>query len=313
MNSMELLLQILTIVFLFLIGALTFSFLLALAERISAWLTEQEEAQEKAAESSEGETWQPAKFPFGEIFKGDYVCDACGQVLKIYELIPIFSFLFLKGRCRVCKAKIRPRQLVAELAGGLLFELIFFRFGAFPMLKTGFELRNVVAITAGMDLRDFGVLIVMFLTLCLLFLVTLIDAQTMIIPNGLSVAMFVLGIAGALLLNDVGIVEHLIGMVTLSLPMFLMILAVPGAFGGGDVKLMVGAGLMLGWKLTLVAGFLGIVTGGIYAVVLLAAKKAGRKEHFAFGPFLCLGVMIAAVCGQSLLDGYWALSRGLFF
>nr|MCR5281941.1 prepilin peptidase [Lachnospiraceae bacterium] len=72
------------------------------------------------------------------------------------------------------------------------------------------------------------------------------------------------------------------------------------------------AGLLLGWKLILVAFFIGILTGGIYAIVMLAGKKIGRKGHFAFGPYLCVGIGISLFFGSMLLSAYLSLGRRLY-
>ena len=69
---------------------------------------------------------------------------------------------------------------------------------------------------------------------------------------------------------------------------------------------MTAAGLFLGWQHTLLAMFFGIVFGGIYGIYLLAAKKAGKKDHFAFGPFLCAGIVIAMLFGGPVLEWYCA-------
>ena len=341
---MEIFLQIFTICFLFLIGAGLFSLLLSLSDRISVLLLEddaedearyaaylksrgqQPEAQ-KAETESQKEALQSeappltkeeraarwARYSPGKLLKRDYVCDSCGQVLKAYELIPVFSFLFLKGRCRYCKDRIRLRELLAELLGGVLFILIFFRFGKNVMLTEPFSLYGILDITANLTLPKVLGLILLYLTAALLFLVSVIDIKTMIIPNGLSLAMLLLGIFGLLLFSDVPWYEHLVGLLCVSLPMLLLTLLIPGAFGGGDIKLMAGAGLLLGWKLTVLAAFLGIIGGGLFGSILLATKKAGRKAHFAFGPFLCIGIMISAFCGFSMLNGYLAYVRGAFF
>ena len=92
-----------------------------------------------------------------------------------------------------------------------------------------------------------------------------------------------------MLLSPADWLPHIIGALCVSVPMFLLCLVIDGAFGGGDIKLMAAAGLFLGWQNTLLAMFFGIVFGGIYGIYLLAAKKAGKKDHFAFGPFLCVG------------------------
>ena len=96
------------------------------------------------------------------------------------------------------------------------------------------------------------------------------------------------------------------GLLVLSPLLLLLCLAIDGAFGGGDIKLMAAAGLFLGWQNTLLAMFFGIVFGGMYGIYLLAAKKAGKKDHFAFGPFLCAGIVIAMLFGGPVLKWYCA-------
>ena len=74
--------------------------------------------------------------------------------------------------------------------------------------------------------------------------------------------------------------------------------------GGGDIKLMAAAGLFLGWQHTLLAMFFGILGGGFYGIYLLAARKADKKDHFAFGPFLCVGIVLALLFGDPVLAWY---------
>ena len=107
-----------------------------------------------------------------------------------------------------------------------------------------------------------------------------------------------------LLLSPARWAGALIGMVCISVPMLLLCLAIPGAFGGGDIKLMAAAGLFLGWQHTLLAMFFGILGGGFYGMYLLAARKADKKDHFAFGPFLCVGIVLALLFGDPVLAWY---------
>lgn len=94
-----------------------------------------------------------------------------------------------------------------------------------------------------------------------------------------------------------GPVDRLIGALVIAVPMLLLTLLIPGAFGGGDIKLMAVSGWFLGCAPVICAMFFGILTGGTYAGVMLATKKLGGKDHFAFGPFLAAGLMIGAVWG----------------
>lgn len=139
----------------------------------------------------------------------------------------------------------------------------------------------------------------------ILLSVSLIDAETQTIPDRLNLALAVCG-AVSVLLSPADWLPHTIGALCVSVPMFLLCLVIDGAFGGGDIKLMAAAGLFLGWQNTLLAMFFGIVFGGVYGIYLLAAKKAGKKDHFAFGPFLCAGIVIAMLFGGPVLEWYCA-------
>ena len=142
------------------------------------------------------------------------------------------------------------------------------------------------------------------LALCgVLLSIALIDAQTQLIPNRLNAAVAVLAVLN-LLLSPARWAGALIGMVCISVPMLLLCLAIPGAFGGGDIKLMAAAGLFLGWQHTLLVMFFGILGGGFYGIYLLAARKADKKDHFAFGPFLCVGIVLALLFGDPVLAWY---------
>ena len=119
--------------------------------------------------------------------------------------------------------------------------------------------------------------------------------------------LLVCGAAAQFVFPGPGLASRLLGCVIVSLPMLLLALVVPGGFGGGDIKLMFGAGFFLGARLTVVAAFLGILLGGGFGALLLAAKKADRKTRFAFGPFLCIGIAAAMFFGERLADWYIGL------
>ena len=115
------------------------------------------------------------------------------------------------------------------------------------------------------------------LSVCgILLSIALIDAETQLIPDRLNLALAVCGVVGTLL-SPAGWLPHLIGAFCVSVPMLLLCLAIDGAFGGGDIKLMAAAGLFLGWQNTLLAMFLGILGGGLYGIWLLAAKRADKR------------------------------------
>ena len=146
-----------------------------------------------------------------------------------------------------------------------------------------------------------------FSLLTLLLIITQIDQQTMEIPNGLVIACIVPAVMAVFAFPNVKIMERLIGVFSVSLPLFVITLAVPGAFGGGDIKLMAVIGFFLGWKMSLTAFMLAVFSGGIYRIGLLLSKKKGAKEHFAFGPFLCAGTALTLFVGEWLLSWYLSI------
>ena len=107
-----------------------------------------------------------------------------------------------------------------------------------------------------------------------------------------------------LAMDEVTIVSRLIGMICISLPLYLIVLFIPEGFGGGDIKLMFAAGFLLGWKATVVGFFIGLILGGIYGVICLVRRSHGKNDHFAFGPFLSVGLAIALFCGNIIMNHY---------
>ena len=212
------------------------------------------------------------------------------------DLVPVFSWLFLRGKCRYCGAPIRARYTAVELLGAVC--------ALFCLCVWGPTLAAV-----------FG-----FALCALMTTVAFIDHDTREIPNGLVVATAVLGaftlatglvapsvLPGAVFpAADVTWLDRVIGVFAASVPLLLVAL-LTGGFGGGDIKLMAALGLALGWKLTLLTLFGGIVLGGIYAICLLVSKRAGAKDAFAFGPFLCLCAIISSASGNGLTQSYLGL------
>ena len=213
------------------------------------------------------------RLPRGEsVVKGRSHCPACGRTLSAAELVPCLSFLVQGGRCRGCGARIPVRDFWLEVLGG----------------ETA---------RAALSFAVLGILTV----------VAFMDIDTLEIYDRFPALLLVCGAAAQFVFPGPGIKSRLLGCVIVSLPMLLLALVVPGGFGGGDIKLMFGAGFFLGARLTVVAAFLGILLGGGFGALLLAAKKADRKTRFAFGPFLCFGIAAAMFVGERLADWYIGL------
>lgn len=138
----------------------------------------------------------------------------------------------------------------------------------------------------------------------LLGYIAYVDWKTMEIPDCMNAAVFVTGIVSSFFSSELSLEARIGGMFVVSVPMFLVAWLFPGGFGGGDMKLMAAAGVFLGWKRTLLAGVTAILAGGIYSIYLLAVKRKSKKECFAFGPFLCFGLIGAFLVGDKMLAWY---------
>lgn len=213
--------------------------------------------------------------------KGRSFCPDCGSQIKGCHNIPIFSYLWLRGKCADCGGKISPRYPLIELFTGIMAVLVLWIFGI--------TFQWLVVFSAG----------------AILICITMIDFDTMTIPNGLVIAMMVPALLAFFFFPQVGILSRFIGMCIISLPMLALTLFIPDAFGGGDIKLMAVAGFMLGWQNTLLATFIGLLIGGAVAVYLLAQKT--KDKHMAFGPYLCLGIMTALLFGDIIINWYLGL------
>ncbi|XCP86781.1 prepilin peptidase [Roseburia hominis] len=229
------------------------------------------------------------RLPRGEsVATGRSHCMECGHELAARELIPLVSYLVLRGKCSQCGVQIPIRDFMVECTGGAAFALSASFYG---IGKTGV-----------ISLR--GLLVFAFLAV--LMIVAAIDWDTRIIYDRFHIIIGILGLAAVWLFPEITLKSRLIGLLVISVPMLLLALLIPDAFGGGDIKLMAACGWYLGWKANVFAMFVGLLTAGIYCGVMLAAGKLGRKEHFAFGPFLAAGLAVAAFCGE--WAGNWYLS-----
>lgn len=229
------------------------------------------------------------RLPRGEsIVKGRSHCMECGHELAAKELIPLVSYLALRGKCSRCGAHIPVRDFIVECSGGAAFVLCASFYG--------------IGRTGVISLR--GLLVFAFLAV--LMMVAAIDWDTRIIYDRFHVMIGLLGLAAVWLFPEIPLMSRLTGMAAVSLPMLALALLIPDAFGGGDIKLMAACGWLLGWKANVFAMFSGLLTAGIYCGVMLAAGKLGRKDHFAFAPFLAAGLAAAAFCGERI--GNWYLS-----
>lgn len=208
-------------------------------------------------------------------------CMTCGRKLKWYDMIPVFSWLLLGGKCRSCKSKISLQYPVIESLNGILYV--------------------VICLVNGMDLFS---LIYCLMTSALLTL-SLIDWRTYEIPLGINVFLFILGVAAAVL-DRGNLLSHLAGMVCVSGFLGILYLISRGrAIGGGDIKLMFACGLILGWKLIILAFLLGCIIGSV--IHLVRIRVQGEGHVLAMGPYLSAGIFLAALWGNAWISWYISL------
>jgi len=221
------------------------------------------------------------RLPVGEsLLRPASRCPACQHRLAITDLIPVFSYLWLRGRCRYCRAPIPQRVLAVELGMGLMFAFLWWRYGLTPELG------------------------IMSFYFCLLTIILVIDLEHGLILNKVVYPATGIALIIAAFTPDLGIVKGLMGGGLGLVVMFLLALLYRGGIGWGDVKMAGLVGVMVGFPRVLVALLLAIVGGGLVAGILLASKVKGRREAIPFGPFLSLAAMVTLLWGGDIMTWY---------
>lgn len=225
------------------------------------------------------------RIPRGQsILSGRSYCEACGKPLEPLELIPLVSFLALRGRCRQCGERIPLRSLLVELGTAAVFGLIWLRY-------PGQLLAGIIAAYAS-----------------LLIVILVIDLEHGRILNKLSYPAIGLAILAAPITPGRPLLDLLAGGVLGFGVLLAIALIYPAGMGMGDVKLAAFIGLTVGLPYIWLALFLAFVGGGLISGVLVAVKVLGRRDPIAFGPFLAAGAMTTLLYGETILS-WWA--RGI--
>jgi leader peptidase (prepilin peptidase)/N-methyltransferase len=208
-------------------------------------------------------------------------CPSCDAPVRPRDNVPVLGWLLLRGRCRDCGAAISWRYPAIELATGVLFALV---------VATQDEALRVAL----------GLLLVTTLVP-----VTLIDLDTRLIPNRITLPAALAALAAGLLLEPEFVPEQLIAGAAAFAFFFLAALLYPKGMGMGDVKLAGVLGLYLG-RAVAPAIFLALISGVVVGLVIMArvGQAQGRKTAVPFGPFLALGGLVAFFWGDALVDAY---------
>jgi len=225
----------------------------------------------------------------GSVVAPPSACGACGSRLTFLDLVPVFSWLALRGKCRHCGNPIGKEPLILEIANATLFVLFGLRFGADPVLPAFCILAAALVALVWIDLHEFRLpreitYTAFALSAVAIVVAALLDDE----PERIWQAALGAGIALALM-GGIYLVSR-------------------GGMGDGDVRLAPLLGLHLGYLnpgIVPIGLFFGFLIGAVVGVAMMAMSKAGRKTALPFGPFLAAGTVLAVFIGQQCVDLIW--------
>jgi leader peptidase (prepilin peptidase)/N-methyltransferase len=215
-------------------------------------------------------------------------CMTCGAKIRPIDLIPVFSWLMLRGKCHSCGSPISPRYPIVEALNGILYVLTFW--------VLDINVKSIITC----------------LLMSLLIVVAFMDWDTMEISEAIVALIFLLSVPLAVFTDDVPLKHRIIGALCISVPFFIIgevsrpiIRKKHGedfrAIELGDTILMFASGAVLGTQAIIVSTFFGIIIAAIGGAII---KKITNESKFAFGPFLSIGIAIGALWGTKILDFY---------
>lgn len=234
------------------------------------------------------------RLPKGEsLIKRSSHCMTCGAKIRPIDLIPVFSWLMLRGKCHSCGEKISPRYPVVESLNGLLYVLTF----------------------CVLDINVKSIITCVLMSL--LIVVAFMDWDTMEISMIIVGIIFLLAVPLALFAEDeeVTLVSRIIGAFAISVPFFIIgeisRPIIRKKFGEdfraielGDTLLMAAAGAVLGTQAVIVSTLVGIIVAAVGGIII---KKVTKDSKFAFGPFLSIGIAVGTLWGSNIAQWYLSL------
>jgi len=229
-------------------------------------------------------------------------CDSCQHRLSAWDLVPLFSYLWLRRRCRYCGTAIPQRSFWVELGTAFLFALSYWFFGLSVQFVVIAFYGSLFLVIGVIDLEHQLILNkVSYPTMALALVIAVFRPPPPLID--LHLAWPWTGIVSALMGGAMGFLFLLLA--------YLITLAIykSEAIGFGDVKLVGLIGLVTGPKLVLLSLTLGAILGGLVGVALLLLKLKKRKEPLPFGSFLAIATMITLIWGSDILNWYLGLLR----
>ena len=210
-------------------------------------------------------------------------CTNCGHKLSPLELIPLISYIFLKGRCKSCGAKISIRYPLIELLTAIIFIINYINFS------------NLIVLTAGLLFSS------------LLIVLAFIDFDHQILPDKLTLGALIIGLIFSLFRTDISFVLSISGVLAAGGLLFIIAFLSKGGMGGGDIKMMAMVGSFTGPLTAVSAIFLGAIIALFAHLPGIISGQTGMKSKLPFGPFLALASFLLWIWGEEIFGLYLAL------
>ncbi|MCM0650752.1 prepilin peptidase [Clostridium swellfunianum] len=208
-------------------------------------------------------------------------CTSCNTRLKPLDLIPVLSYIFLRGKCRYCGERISPRYAIIELTTAIIFLKLYAEYGL------GFEFIKYAVLS------------------CFLIVIGMIDYDTTDVYTKTTMSAIIIGIIFVAIGGYLGygIKTSLLGAVLGGGVISLIILLTRG-MGWGDVEICLLCGLYLGFYSTILLLFLSFVLGGAIGALLIITKVKSKKDYIPFGPFIAISAIIVMMFGNKIINWY---------
>ena len=211
-------------------------------------------------------------------------CPSCKTPIRFYDNIPIFSYLWLKGKCRYCGIHIPLRYMLVEIMGGAFALLAYLKFGPTPQ----------------------GVTLYVFVVS--LLIITYIDIDHQIIPDIITLPGIPVGFLASFILPNLSYKQSLMGILIGGGSLYLVawlyfVIKKKEGMGGGDIKLLAMIGAFIGWQGVLYTIFVASAVGTVSGILVMLRRQKGLKLAIPFGPFLSIGAISYIFLVQSLRPG----------
>ena len=209
-------------------------------------------------------------------------CTSCSYELKVKDLIPVFSYIFLKGKCRNCKENISIQYPIVEILNSTIYVLLYLQFGLSISLIKYCLLVSLLIVIGFIDFETkyvYSSTVIFGIVSAVIFFIV-----DWIITKRIPVSLIIGGILG---FGEIWLIVHL-----------------TGGMGEGDVDIALIIGLFLGTNNILLALFLSFVIGGIAATFILVFKLNKGEREIAFGPYLAIGGILTMLYGTNLINYY---------